>query len=573
MRWTVFAAVSLFLAAGAIVAMGPLSITNVLFAQDAHHDAHDDHDGHAHEKDDHDGHDGHAGAGESHYDHDGHAHEEGDHERHGNHAGHGHGEGAHDDHADELEVKLTTEKMERFGIRLATAGAGKIGRQVRLPGEIVLNGDRVVHVVPPAAGIVRAVQAKVGDPVATGQELLTIESAELSETKTEYLAKLTELTCCAIDLARAETLSASAKQLLAALAKSPGLDEIRSLKLPAMGEKHSAAIAAYADLVFARSEYEREKRLVADDVSSKAEYQTAASAYKRATAAFIAARDVLAFETQRALLEARQARQVLELELAAATRKLSLLGLTAKEIDSLKTRTDGSPAKHDCDDPNCTDCEGEATVAGGEEDDHHHHEDRLGLYSLRAPFGGIVVEKHAAQGEQLADDESVFVIADLSSVWVDLSVYQKDLPFIRKGQVVHISIGNGAAMVEGKIAFVSPTVDPETRTAKARIVLPNPKGVYRPGLFVTGEVDVSEALSTVVVPKAAVLRIENKSVVFVPEDDGLVAQQVRLGRSSRTHVEILDGLGAGQKYVAVGAFKLKAKIVTSGLGAHAGHGH
>ena len=79
--------------------------------------------------------------------------------------------------------------------------------------------------------------------------------------------------------------------------------------------------------------------------------------------------------------------------------------------------------------------------------------------------------------------------------------------------------------------------------------------------------------SPVVLEQIVSLRIEDRDVVFVPTEEGLVAQPVRLGRSSRTHVEIVRGLCPGQKYVAKGAFQLKAHIVTSGLGAHAGHGH
>ena len=176
-------------------------------------------------------------------------------------------------------------------------------------------------------------------------------------------------------------------------------------------------------------------------------------------------------------------------------------------------------------------------------------------------------------GEVLSNDAPVFTVADLSTVWVDLSVYQKDLPHVRKGQAVHIAPGKGTLPVEGKIAFVSPIVDSRTRTARARIILANPGGVYRPGLFVTADVDVSAVSVPVLVPKAAVQRIEGRNVVFVPTEDGLAGRPVGLGRSSRTHVEIVEGLRAGQKYVAGGAFQLKAKIVTSGLGAHAGHGH
>ncbi|NLF29611.1 MAG: efflux RND transporter periplasmic adaptor subunit [Planctomycetes bacterium] len=560
----------LALAAGAALWTGLWQAVPSAYAQDVHDD-HDDagHDHAAHEDEDHAVHDGDGHVDDAHDEGHGGLHADdatGDADGHDDHAGHD----DHEGHAEALAVRLTPEQMERFGIRLATAAPGRIGRQIRLPGEIVINADRSAHVVPPAGGIARDVSVKVGDVVEAGQPLVSIESADLSRAKTAFLSKRTELECCAVTLTRTEALHAGAEQLLEALATSPSLEALRALELPAMGERHAAVIAAYADLVLAEADYEREKQLVAGAASSQAEYQTATNAYKRATAAFIAAREALAFETQQALLEARQARQVLELELAAAAQELRILGLTESEIDAMANPSSRHAGGHECDDPNCADCEDHVADQTA---NHDHHESRLGLYALRAPFAGVVVEKHVALGEQLSGEESVFTIADLGSVWVDVNVYQKDLPFVRAGQPVRIVVGEGIPPAEATIAFVSPIVDSETRTATARIVLNNPTGVYRPGLFVTAEIDVAASSAAVVIPKAAVLRIAEEDVVFVPGDEGFVAQPVRLGRASRTHVEILEGLQGGQSYVAVGAFKLKAEIVTSGLGAHAGHGH
>ncbi|KKM01556.1 hypothetical protein LCGC14_1793260, partial [marine sediment metagenome] len=409
-----------------------------------------------------------------------------------------------------------------------------------------------------------------------------LESAELSEAKTRYLAKLNELSCCSADLTRAEALDASARKLLKALAKSPTLDQLRALKLEAMAELHSKLIAAYAEFVFTRAEYEREKKLLEQGVSSRADFQTATSAYKKAFAEFVAGRDGLAYQTQRALLEAKRSRQNMELELRAAEQRLHVLGVSSQEVQALKEALEGvGAAEEDCVDPNCAECLAEKAAAGPAAIRPAATEmtsgpvlgEQLGVYPLRAPFAGTVIDKHITLGEMLSNDAPVFTVADLSTVWVDLSVYQKDLPHVRKGQIVHIALGKETPPVEGKIAFVSPIVDSGTRTAKARIILPNPNGVYRPGLFVTADIDISAKSVPVLVPKAAVQRIEDRNVVFVPTDNGLEARPVRLGQSSRTHVEIAEGLSAGQKYVAKGAFQLKAQIVTSGLGAHAGHGH
>ncbi|MGB2823719.1 MAG: efflux RND transporter periplasmic adaptor subunit, partial [Phycisphaerae bacterium] len=412
-----------------------------------------------------------------------------------------------------------------------------------------------------------------GDTVGKGDVLAVLESADLGEAKTQYVGKLNELSCCAIELTRAEALQESTRKLLTLLDTSPTLEELRTAEFTDLSEDHGKLVAAYAELVFARAAHERESKLLDQGISSRADFQTAESAYKKAYAGYVATRSSVAFETRRAMLDARRRRQNGELEVKAAGRKLHVLGLTGHDVEHLQEALTGErPAGgKECSDPNCPDCR--AAKAPGADTDAHGLDEQLGLYSLRAPFDGTIIRKHIALGEMLADDADVFLIADMSTVWVDLSVYQKDLPYVRRGQTVHITVGPGAPHVEGKISFVSPIVDETTRTCPARVVLPNPNGALRPGLFVTAEVAVDESDARVLLPKDAVRRIGDESVVFVPTSEGLAPKPVRLGGSSRTHVEIVSGLDAGEKYVAQGTFELKAKIVTSGLGAHAGHGH
>jgi len=567
--------------AGAALWMG-LAPGRTLFAQELQQV--DEHDGHDHgEEEKHDERAAHDGEDESRdrdkkAAHGKDAHEDEGHDEQDDKGGDAHEGHAHEaEDAEELSIRLSPEQMTRFGVALAVAGPGAIQRQIRLPGEIVVNADRMAHVVPPAGGVARKVNVSVGASVRAHQAMAVLESADLSEAKAQYLATLNELNCCSIDLTRAEALNASSGKLIKALAKSPTLDQLRGLKLAAMGEGHSKLITAYSEFVFSRAEYEREKRLIEQDVSSKADFQSATSAYKKAFAAYLAGRDSLAFETQRSMLEARRSRQNVELALRAAARKLHILGVSPEEVKALEASLrGGGAAEHDCEDPNCTECKtsGHGGHATAEKTTSHAISgEHLGVYSLRAPFAGTVIDKHITLGEMLSNDSSVLTVADLSTVWVDLSVYQKDLAYVRGGQAVHIALGKNTPPAEGKIAFVSPIVDSRTRTAKARIVLANPKGLYRPGLFVTADVDVSAVSIPVLLPKAAVQRIEGRDVVFVPTEEGLTARPVRPGRSSRTHVEIVGGLRAGQKYVARGVFQLKAQIVTSGLGAHAGHGH
>jgi len=195
----------------------------------------------------------------------------------------------------------------------------------------------------------------------------------------------------------------------------------------------------------------------------------------------------------------------------------------------------------------------------------------LTRYAIRAPFAGEVIERHVVRGEMLKEDSQAFVVADLGSVWVNLTVYQKDLPSVRVGQSVRVSPGKGLSEKTGTVSYVSPLVEEATRTATARVVLENEKGALRPGLFVTAVI-VSEKLEVALaVPKTALTEIDGKTVVFVQTDGGFVPRDVKTGRSDEKLVEISEGLSLGENYVAAGTFSLKSELEKEAFGD--GHSH
>lgn len=185
----------------------------------------------------------------------------------------------------------------------------------------------------------------------------------------------------------------------------------------------------------------------------------------------------------------------------------------------------------------------------------------LGRVELRAPFDGMVVEKHIAIGEAVREDTSVFTLSDLSTVWAEMSVGAGDLAKVRVGERVRVRAGASDATADGTISFVGSLIGAQTRTAPARVVLSNPQGAWRPGLFVTVEVLTNDqsAPSPVTVSSEAIQSVEDKPSVFVKVDGGFQAQAVRVGRSDGQRVEILEGLQAGQPYAADGSFVLKSE--------------
>ena len=198
----------------------------------------------------------------------------------------------------------------------------------------------------------------------------------------------------------------------------------------------------------------------------------------------------------------------------------------------------------------------------------------MNSYSIKAPISGWVLERHITPGEFVSEENSIYVIADLSTVWVNLAVYPKDADRIKKEQVAVIRAVGSESITTGTIEYVTPIMDLRTRSLTARISLPNPDNTWRPGSFVQATIATETGNEGLVVEKSALQYLDEQSVIFVVEGpNSFKPVEVITGESDHTYIQILSNLSIGTKYVSTGAFELKAKIVTSNLDAHAGHGH
>ncbi len=198
----------------------------------------------------------------------------------------------------------------------------------------------------------------------------------------------------------------------------------------------------------------------------------------------------------------------------------------------------------------------------------------MNAYSIASPISGWVIQRHITPGEFVSEQSSIYVIADLSTVWVDLAVYPRDAGRIRKGQVAHIRAVGSDLQTEGIIEYVTPIMDVHTRSLTARVVLSNSDNAWRPGFFVQATVAAEVNRTGLIVDKEAVQYLAERTVVFVPDGhNSYRPAEVVTGASDHQHILIAAGLDEGAEYVSDGAFELKAKIVTGALGGHAGHGH
>ncbi|HZR02598.1 MAG TPA: efflux RND transporter periplasmic adaptor subunit [Burkholderiales bacterium] len=193
----------------------------------------------------------------------------------------------------------------------------------------------------------------------------------------------------------------------------------------------------------------------------------------------------------------------------------------------------------------------------------------LTRYEVRAPIDGVVIEKHLALGEAVKEDASVLTIADLTTVWAEMTIYPKDLNRVKLGQKVTVHATGLNAQAEGRVAYVGSLVGEQTRSAKARVTLPNPERAWRPGLFVTVELVQGEAEVAVAVPVEAVQSYREWKVVFGRYGEFFEVRPVELGTADGKWVEVVKGLSPGTPYAAANSFVLKADLGKAG----ASHDH
>ncbi|MFH1688268.1 MAG: efflux RND transporter periplasmic adaptor subunit [bacterium] len=195
-------------------------------------------------------------------------------------------------------------------------------------------------------------------------------------------------------------------------------------------------------------------------------------------------------------------------------------------------------------------------------------------YEIRAAMSGRIIKRHIAPGEFVSEQTSIYVIADLSQVWALLAVYPQHMSLVEPGQRVSISTIGSDAVAEGVVDYVTPVLDVQTRSVVARVILANSGNTWRPGTFIRAEIMQTGLEEGLVAREAAVQILDENQVVFIPDGPGRFRPvEVVTGDSDGRFIRILSGLEEDTEYVAAGAFELKAQLVTSNLGGHAGHGH
>ncbi|MET3298994.1 efflux RND transporter periplasmic adaptor subunit [Bradyrhizobium diazoefficiens] len=346
-------------------------------------------------------------------------------------------------------IVMDDERIKLAEIELRQAGPAPIARRLTVPGTIVPDAGRVAHVSVKLSGTVAELRKNIGDDVVKDEVLAILESREVADAKSEYLAA---------------RLSNELQQELTARDKS--IWEGRAIP-------------------------------------------------------------------EQQYIKSRNAAAQTEMRFGIARQKLMALGVTDSEIAGLPQAPDGT----------------------------------LRSQNIRAPISGRVAERKVEPGIAVGRDNletELFVIVDLSRVWVELAVSSNDLPLVKEGQSVDVVLRGVPETGAGTIVFVSPLLDKETRAARVVASLPNSDGRWRPGSFVTAAIAVERRDVAVAVPFAAVQTVDGRKVVFVRTKQGFEKREVGLGRRDGPVVEVVSGLAAGDTVATSNTFSLKAELSKPG---------
>lgn len=187
--------------------------------------------------------------------------------------------------------------------------------------------------------------------------------------------------------------------------------------------------------------------------------------------------------------------------------------------------------------------------------------------AVNAPLAGIVVERSAVLGEYAQAYQALFAVADLSTVWVETNLYDRDLAEVAVGAAASVTVSAYPGQrFAGKVTYVGNILDKDTRTAVARVEVANPDGRLRPGLFANVDIETASRRAALRVPENAVVLLQGQMTVFLADDDGFESKPVEIGDRQGGMVVVRSGLEPGDKVVVSGVYALKARLLKSQIG-------
>lgn len=435
------------------------------------------------------------------------------------------------------QVKFASDTVvEKAGIRTEAAARRRLSASVECPGEVGFDQTRLAHVTSRVSGMLAEVRGRIGDSVAAGDVLAVVQSTELAEAKSRYIEAGDKLELATLDFERAKRIHEGVKRILTQCDELHSVESMRKAFAEVrIGEVKSRLLTAHSDLELARSNQARQLKLREEGINSERTLEAAQAELESAEARFHAVHEEIAFGSERELMSAEKELRIAKSLLGVAERTLHMLGISQANVEALAGAVDTT----------------------------------LAAYELRSPSAGNIVEQHAVIGEAVDEESALFVVADLSSVWVMMDVAQRELVELAVGQRVLFTVdGMPGHGFEGKLTWISNQIDDRTRTVRARAEFSNGEGLLRANMFGAARIVLHEDEEVLTVPLEAVQSDGCCQLVFVRESETVYhPRKVRLGAQANGLVEIHRGLSEGEVVVTAGSFLMKTEILKGSIGA------
>jgi membrane fusion protein, heavy metal efflux system len=202
-------------------------------------------------------------------------------------------------------------------------------------------------------------------------------------------------------------------------------------------------------------------------------------------------------------------------------------------------------------------------VAAGETLALIESNESLQVYAVKSPIAGVITARNVSAGETV-EQQSLFTVSDLTTLWAELAVFPRQLSQLQIGQAALLRSGDGTLSASGKISHISPTSTSGTQAVTVRVPVENAAGRWRAGINVSANIVVAEVQAPVAVAATALQTVDGRRAVFVPHEGGFAPRAVETGRDDDEYVEIVAGLAAGEPYVARNSFLVKAELEKAG---------
>jgi cobalt-zinc-cadmium efflux system membrane fusion protein len=204
------------------------------------------------------------------------------------------------------------------------------------------------------------------------------------------------------------------------------------------------------------------------------------------------------------------------------------------------------------------------------EEERNRGEEGPPLIPISSPIGGVVMERSISNGEVVGPEKVLFIVADLSTLWVLIDIYERDLPRLKTGMMVKVSVAAYPDRdFKGSLSYISDVMDEKTRTVKARVTIDNSSGLLKPGMFATVSMEAfpdSQSEKIIAVPAEAILMEGSTRYVFVQVGkEQFQRTDITVGRTIGGRVEVTGGLKEGDPVVLQGAFVLKSELKKKSL--------